>query len=406
MKPLKKWLIVTQYFYPEHFIINGFSEELKNYNIDCEILTGLPNYPSGKIAAGYSFWSGPFNQTIKIGDALAKIKRVPLVPRGNKRWQLALNYLSFALFGSLRVFFLKTRYDAIFCFAPSPITSCIPAIVAKKKFKIPLYFWVQDLWPESVSAVGAVKNETFLKPLIYLCRWIYIECTQILVPSKGFVDAILKLGVDSEKIKYLPNWAEPFPEVQSRPDWLSDLPKGFCIGFAGNIGKAQNFELMIEAASRLRDRKDIHWVIVGDGSFLENLKSLVAKADLKNNIHLIGRKPYQDMKSFYQMCDVLYFSLKDDEIFERTIPSKVQSYMFAGRPIIAAIKGSCRELLSEVGCGEAVNPDSSKDLVQLIRKFSEKTKVELDNQGLKGLYYAEEYFTRRKVVETFLNFLK
>ena len=157
-------LIVTQYFWPENFKINDIALGLKGKGHEVEIITGKPNYPSGHFNAGYTFW----NKRYELWNGI-RINRSAVIPRGKgKGMQLLLNYISFAVFGSFRILFIHNKFDKIIVFEPSPITVGIPAIIAKYKFKAPIYFWVQDLWPASISAASTINN----KYIINFFNWI------------------------------------------------------------------------------------------------------------------------------------------------------------------------------------------------------------------------------------------
>ncbi len=156
-----KILIVTQYFWPETFRINDLAQGLIERGHQVTVLTGLPNYPGGKFFEGYGY-RGPYRQDYGGVDVI----RVPLIPRGNGGgFQLALNYFAFAVSGAvLAPLRCRGSFDAILVFEPSPITVGVPAIVLRALKRVPLLFWVQDLWPESLSATGAVKSRWVMRP--------------------------------------------------------------------------------------------------------------------------------------------------------------------------------------------------------------------------------------------------
>jgi glycosyltransferase involved in cell wall biosynthesis len=218
----------------------------------------------------------------------------------------------------------------------------IPAIFLKKIRKVPLVLYVLDLWPESISAVGAVKTPFLLSIVKNIVQFIYKHCDQILVSSPGFVKRIKEMGVDEMKIKYWPQWAEDnykmvAPEgtsVESR-----EMPSGFRIMFAGNVGVAQGFKTIIEAAEKLKNHSNIHWVIIGDGRMKSWVEDQVRQRELEKTVHLLGRLPVETMSSYFVSADVLLVSLKRDPIFSLTLPAKIQSYMACGRPILACIDG-------------------------------------------------------------------
>lgn len=402
-------LVVTQYFWPESFIVNGLVAELGKRGHSIEVLTGLPNYPSGSLTEGYSLLRGPWVETYEG----AKIHRSFLIARGRGFLRLSLNYISFVLGGCVKALLLrkllsklhKNKYDVIFCYAPSPVTACLPAIFMRWLTQAPLIFWVQDLWPESISAVGAIKSEKMTHLFGKLVRFIYRRCDVILVPSKAFKSSILKWGGDERKIHYLPNWAEPFAENQAAPDWVLNLPKGFKIGFAGNIGKAQDMATLVTAAELLKEHVDIRWIVVGDGSEKAWLEAEIKTRGLQNNITTVGKKPYNEMLPFFKTCDALYVSLTNDFIFSLTVPSKVQAYLSAARPIVACLNGEGAHIVNEARAGYATAAADPAALAEAILKLKGLPVVQREQMGINGLNYFKEHFERSIVINKIEDFI-
>jgi len=258
---MKRILIVSQYFWPETFQINGIAKNLKNRGYRITVLTGKPNYPNGKFFNGYGFFKNNYEKWNGID-----LYRSPLFPRGSGSGiKLFLNYLSFFLFSSIRILTINKKFDLIFVYEPSPITVGIPALIAKKKFKIPIYFWVQDLWPESLTAAGGIKNKFILNVADKITRFIYNSSDKLLVQSKSFIPYIKGQNIKLNKIIYFPNTTESFYKlVSSNNKYKSIMPQGIKIMFAGNIGEAQSFETLLKAAYYLKENKkknklDYYW---------------------------------------------------------------------------------------------------------------------------------------------------
>lgn len=389
-----KILIVTQYFWPESFIINGLVGELVRRGHVVEVLTGLPNYPSGSFDKGYGLFKGPWSQTYEG----ALIQRTFLIPRGKGFVRLAINYFSFVVGGCLKAIFLKKNFDVIFCYAPSPITSCLPAVFLRWITKKPLVFWVQDLWPESLVAIGKFNSKGVMAIIGQVVRFIYKRCDLILTPSKSFMPSILKWNVSNDKIDYLPNWAEPFVSLNSKPEWIQNLPKGFKIGFAGNIGKAQDIPSLIEAAFILKDYTDINWIVVGEGSEKKLLENEILKKGLSNSIFVVGRKPYEEMFPFFEACDALLVSLIDEPIFSLTIPSKIQAYMAAGRPIIASLNGEGANLINATQSGIACKAQDPIDLAKAVLKIKDMNDEQRKLMGHSAMQFYLANFEKQLVI--------
>jgi glycosyltransferase involved in cell wall biosynthesis len=386
-------LIVTQYFWPENFKINSLSIELKNKGHDIFVLTGLPNYPIGKISKNYSFWKN--NDEVWNG---IKIYRSKLIPRfSGKGIHLFFNYISFAIFSSIKVLFLKEKKpDLIFVYEPSPVTVGIPAIVAKNKFgNVPIFFWVQDLWPDSLKDTGAFNNKYILKLADKFTRYIYNNSKIILVQSEAFINYIIKQGVLSNKIKYFPNPTENFYNVVKIDEEYSNLlPKGFNLIFAGNIGEAQSFDTLIDAAVKLKQLNyPIYWNILGDGRAKNNLEKKITKLNLTDNFIFKGSFNSEEMPLFFACADGLIVSLKKSKIFSLTIPAKVQSYLACGRPIIGSIDGEGARIINDAGAGYVSPSEDVDSLVINIIKLYNLTVEERSRFGHNGRTYFEREFS-------------
>lgn len=389
-------LIVTQYFWPESFLINGLSTELVKRGHKVSVLTGLPNYPVGQFYEGYGLLKGPWSE--KYNDQVDVI-RVPLIARGSGFLRLAINYASFVIFGTLfSVFRRPKNVDVIFCFGVSPVSLCLPAVFLRFLLKKPLVFWVQDLWPESISAVGATQSKKILNGVGMLVKYIYKRCDLILTQSEAFIPSILEWGADKNRMHYVPNWADPFQENTNIPKWVNELPKGFKIGFAGNIGKAQDIPTILQAAEILKNNTDVKWILAGDGSEKKWLEDEILKRNLQNCVFAVGKKNYDEMLPFFKSADVLLVSLTNQSIFSLTVPSKIQAYMSAGRPIVASLNGEGARVVQEAQCGLSCAAESPDELATVIIKIKNMSKNELDQLGKNGFRYFQNNFERNLVV--------
>ncbi len=333
---------------------------LKERGHDVTVLTGKPNYPGGSFFPGYGFF-----RPVREEYCGMQVLRVPLVPRGGGgRWRLTLNYLSFVMFGSvLGPLLCRSPYDVIFVYEPSPITVGLPAIVMKGIKGAPLMFWVQDLWPESLSATGAVRSKRVLRWMSGVVRYIYRRCDRVLVQSEGFVPRVEGHGAEPASVRYFPNWAEAlYRTVKVREDApeRTEMPSGFKVVFAGNVGVAQGFETILAAAEKLRSRPEIRWIILGDGRIRPYVERRVREMGLEGSFLFLGSRPVESMPRYFALADALLVTLKDDPIFSLTVPTKVQSYLACGRPIVAALNGEGARVVREAGAG-IVTPAEDAD---------------------------------------------
>lgn len=398
-------LIVSQYFWPENFRINAIAEGLVSRGVEVEVLTGKPNYPDGIIASGYRIWGC---QQEEWNGAI--LHRVPLVPRGKKSHiGLILNYLSFVMFGSLLGAWLlrKKQYDMIFVYGLSPILSAIPALFIGSLKNIKVITWIQDLWPESLSATGYIKNKFILMLVEKVVRFIYGKSDLLLIQSHAF-DAPVRELASNTPIEYYPNSVDDFfslsvPDNKDVPS-IVGLSDGFSIMFAGNIGAAQGVNVIVEAASILQNHSDIHFIVLGDGSCREEIMSLVEDKGLKN-IQFPGRFPVEMMPGFMKKASVLLVTLTDKPIFKVTVPNKIQAYMAVGKPIIACLNGEGARLIEEAKAGVSSPAEDAQALAETVMSLYKMPVKELNEMGNNGRLYYEKNFNHKNLVEQLINFM-
>ncbi|MDU9410454.1 glycosyltransferase family 4 protein [Pseudomonas sp. zfem001] len=398
-------LMLSQYFWPESFIINDIVRTLDAQGHEVVVATGKPNYPDGKIFDGYR--AAGTQRERYLGRV--EVVRVPLWPRGQGGAKnLILNYLSFVFSGLLCLpWMLRGRkFDAILVFAPSPITQAIPAILLKWLKRAKLALWVQDLWPESLSATGFVRNPYLLRAVGWMVRGIYKCCDTLLVQSRAFVEPVAHY-TDRAKIQYYPNSMDvssPKAVVSVPSELLELLEQHFCVVFAGNLGTAQSLETIVQAAVHLRDDPHIRLVLVGSGSRLAWLKAQQQAHGL-DNIVLPGRFPMEAMPQIFERASALLVSLNNEPAFAQTIPSKIQAYLAAGRPIIACMNGEGARVVCEACAGLASPAEQVLPLVANIRRIKEMGDAERVAMGQSGKAYFDANFEMERQVEILVKYL-
>ncbi len=396
-------LIVTQYFYPENFRINDVCLGLVERGHSVTVLTGKPNYPSGKYFDGYGWFRNSYEKWKGVD-----VYRSNLILRGNgNAINLFFNYFSFAFLSIFKLFSIKSRFDKIFIFAPSPITVGIPGIVASKLFKAKSVLWVHDLWPESIRIAGGIENRFIIKTIDLVTRWIYKKVDKILIQSEGFQSYITQQVEDKNKIIYYPFYAEPFYRVENpEPKYIDDLPSGFKLLFAGNIGEAQSFPTLLEAAKVIRNMNlPISWIIFGEGRKKELVIEEITTYGLENNFILKGSLPATEMPKYFCCVDGLIVSLKKSEIFSLTIPGKLQSYLACGKPIIGSLDGIGAKIINESKCGFTSKAESVEELVESILRLFNLSIEERKLLGNNGRSYFEKEFERGSLLNRLENIL-
>lgn len=390
-------LVVSQYFWPENFRVNELVTELVRRGHDVTVLTGRPNYPDGRVFA--EFERDPSLYSVYEG---ARIVRVPLRPRGHGGRELALNYWSFlfwaCLLGTWRL--RGERYDAVFAFQASPVTSALPAVLIARLKRIPMLMWVLDLWPETLSAIGAVRSRRVLGAVGSLVGFIYRRCDRVLVQSRAFFASVERWAGSSANVRYFPAWVEAVfdngatdiaPEVAGFADT-------FNVMFAGNVGEAQDFPAILQAASALKDRADIRWLVVGDGRALAEVRRDIERRGLEGRIVLLGRHALERMPSFFKAADAMLVSLKADPAFDMTIPGKVQSYLATGLPIVGMLGGEGARVIAEAGAGLVCGAGDGEALARNVAALAALPESERAAMGERGRSYARKEFDRASLM--------
>ncbi len=400
-----KILMVTQYFYPEQFQVNDLCFELAKQGHDVTVLTGLPNYPSGVVDEKYRHRK---NREEVIQNV--KVLRTSLIGRGTTTKRLALNYLSFMVSSSWKALRIEKDFDIILSYQLSPITQVLPAIIMKKRSKKKLVIYCFDLWPESLVS-GGVGNDSILYRIMFkFSKWIYKKADTIWTSSKMFENYFNeKFSIHDKEILHLPVYAESMFDDIHR---VENKPTECNLVFAGNIGEMQSVETILLAANELKadamsqnaTEKEIKFHIVGDGSSALKCRELADRLQLPNVV-FHGKHPIADMPKFYGMADAFLVTMKDNPTISYTLPNKVQSYLAAGKPIIAAINGETANVIAEASCGLCAPAEDYKALAAMIQKFVNEPKL-VEHYSENSRNYYEEHFSKERYYKQLNVFLQ
>ncbi|MEO7189968.1 MAG: glycosyltransferase family 4 protein [Vicinamibacterales bacterium] len=391
-----KILLVTQYFWPESFRVNDLVRGWEARGHEVTVLAGLPNYPSGRLFSGYS-WRGPYRESY----GAAAVRRVPIVTRGARQgFRLLANYVSFVFSAmALGPLVVRGRFDVAFAYAPSPITICIPALWFKFLRGMPVAFWVQDLWPDNLLAVRPIRSPWLLKAITVLCRGIYRRCDLVLVQSPDFVEPIARVCPEVGVLHVLPNWADDHYQPGATEDWPErrEWPAGFSVMFAGNLGSAQGLEAVLDAAEALRD-DNVHWVFIGDGNRRAWLETQVRERGLGSLVHFLGWRRPEVMPRYLSLADALLVSLRRNASFASTIPSKLQTSLAMGRPVLAALGGIGARIVADAGAGVVVEQENGAALAAGVRALLDAGADGRARMGQNGRSYAVQHFDRETLL--------
>jgi len=383
-----KVLILSQHFWPETFRINEVAHSLREAGCEIAVLTGQPNYPDGVVFPGYR----AFASSCEDFDGIA-VHRVPLMPRGRSgALRLIGNYLSFILSASLvGPWRLRGQsFDVIFVYGTSPILQAIAALALRVFKRCPVVVWVQDLWPQSLQVTGYVRNPRLLSTVAAVVRWIYRRSDLLLVQSEGFVSSVAPMA-GRTPVEVHPNPGERAFEQPAQGTPALVLEPRFNVVFAGNLGTVQALDTVIAAAALLRDALHVRFVLIGSGSRGDALRAEVARLKL-DNVQFAGRFAPEAMPGILAQASVLLVSLKRDEILAQTIPSKVQAYLAAGRPVIASLDGEGARVVEQAQAGIACPAEDAAALADAIRRLQHSPSDVLDQMGRRGRTYYDAHF--------------
>ena len=386
-------LIISQYFWPENFRINDLALGLNKKGINITILTTFPNYPNKDMYKNFDldkFYNG------------MKVIRVPVISRGNNKLSLILNYLSFIFsgifFGPIKLY--NKKFDIIFVFQPSPITSIIPAIFISKIKKAKMIIWVLDLWPDTLKPMGLLSHTYLNKVAFFLSNLIYKKADLIFGQSKS-MSILLKTRLPQKNIKFLPNWVEE--ELFNKAKFKTyNKTKIFKIFFAGNIGLAQDFDSIVKAIELIPKSENIQVSIIGDGKEKSRLMDQVKQKKLTNIIFFKKAVPLENISKLLHQADALILALKKAEIFEYTIPGKMQSYLAIGLPILSMLSGESAGIIEKNKLGLNASSGDYKKLANNILKLKYMSKFDRNSIGKNCIKYAKENYKRENIINNFI----
>ena len=390
-------LILSQWYMPEPaLLLQELAQTLLVRGHEVTVLTGFPNYPSGKLYPGYHL---RLCQRETLNGV--PVVRVPLYCNHSHSGVMrVINYASFALSAAAFGPWAVEKPDIIFVYHP-PLTIGIPAFVLSRLWRIPFVYQIQDMWPETLSATGMVSKAWVLETVGAFARWVYARAAAICVISPGFRQNLIDKSVPSARIYLTPNWIDPetYPIAQPDPELARELGLAghFNVMFAGNLGEAQGLDKVLEAARLCQDTPQVQFVFVGSGVAESWLKEIARQQEL-TNVLFLGRYPVERIPALYALADVLLIHLKDDPLFRITIPSKTYAYLASGKPILAAVAGDAAQVVTEAGAGITCVPEDPEQLVAAIRTLLTLPPQELVEMGQRGRRAAETVYSRERAV--------
>lgn len=403
---MKKILIVTQYFYPENFIINGLAEYLANKNCKVCVYTGYPSYPHKKFYRDKTYEYKYKNKNIEI-------IRYPVFRRRSGRINLSLHYISYLVMGvlnSYRVLKNQSKWDKIFIFQTSPITVILIAAWLKLFSKASLITWVQDLWPDSVFSHFYSSNKKYpldrfsRKFISWICMKIY-STSDILLAQSNMYKEELSNKLSNKDIKLIFNTIDD-KNLNANHKTFSKKDKLKIIS-AGNFSTTIPYDIFIEAIKilKIKLKNEIIWNFYGNGTMLNYFRELVNKNNLSDVVKIHGRVEQDKLPQILKQNDVFLLGLIDEDLVSRTCPSRLIYAMANGLPIIASAKGEIAKILLDSHSGFCSNPNNKEELVNNIFKLRNMNDAQLETLSINSLKYYNQNFEKNLVFDKIFNLL-
>ncbi len=367
-------------------------EELVRRGHTVHAVVDVPNYPMGTIYEEYRH--GKNRREVRGG---VQITRTFTIGRRQGVLFRFLNYESYSLSSTRYIRTLPGDYDVVFTNQTSPVMMTRAATAYSRKWKKKCVLYCMDLWPASLAAGGIKESHPIYRLFDHVSKKLYRRADRILITSRSFRGYLTQEhGIPDEKIAWLPQYASSQYEIMPAPGEKETVD----FLFAGNVGVVQSLDTLLKAAAILKDEtvgaKKLRFHIVGEGSQLQTLTRQARSLGL-DNVVFHGRKSAQEMPSFYSMADALVVLLKAEPFLSMTLPGKVQTYMAAGKPILAAADGEIPQVISDAGCGYCAGAEDAEGFAAVIRRFL--LDPERERMGVNARQYYEEHFTRQKFMD-------
>ncbi|MBL1212943.1 MAG: glycosyltransferase family 4 protein [Ignavibacteriae bacterium] len=399
---MKKLLLITQYFPPEigggsqrSF---GFAKELSDLGVDVTVVTPYPTYLMKKeeVKTKFKLYEKVEQDGIKVYQTF-----VIATDRGGF-FRRILYYLSFTVSAIIVVLSKIKNVDFIITISP-PLFTGIAGVILKKFKSAKLVFDIGDLWPESAVQLGFLKNKTAIKLSEKLEKWIYKNSDLINVVTRDTFDKVRSRFGESLPLAYVPNFVNTkiINNAAKDIDLLSkyNLNGKKVFGYAGNIGSAQGVKIITDAAKLTLDRKDIAYLIIGDGVDKDELVKDIKNNNL-DNVVLVPPVDKDEIVKYISLFDAMIIPLVKNDLFKITIPSKLYESMAAKIPVLLCVDGEARRIVEEANCGIYIEPENSVMLAEKVKYFNDNAQL-AEQFGENGVAVAKEKFDRNVVINSF-----
>ena len=398
-------LFLSHYFPPEVNAPAVRTHEHCREWVQCghevHVLTCVPNHPQGRIYDGYKRRFATQHETV---DGI-QVHRVCTYTSPNKGFlRRTLGYASYMFAASLASLRLP-RPDVLVATSPQFFCACA-GFLASKLLRRPWIFELRDIWPESLVAVGAIRNKAIMQFLERIELLLYEDADAVVALTDSFKQNLLSRGVLGSKIHVVTNGIYPRSwrtRDQSSRNELG-LDSKFIVSYVGTHGMAHNLETILEAASLLQGDRDIQFITVGTGAEYEKLLNIKKEKSL-DNVSMVGQVPRERAKMYLEASDVSVVILRKAELFKTVIPSKMFEAMALRNPIILAVEGEAKRIVEEARAGLCIEPENAEQLAEAVLRL--KSDGELRSRlGRNGLLAVEKKFNREVLARGMLEVIE
>ena len=401
-------LYVSQYFPPEMGApaarVHELSRQWVRQGHAVTVLTGFAHHPTG-IKSAEDRWRVTRRETV---DGIDVVRSYVYAAPNAGTWRRMASYVSFfgsaALIGAVRV----SRPDVVVATSPQLLCACAGYVLARWK-RVPFVFEVRDLWPESIVAVEAMRENLIVRGLKRVARYLYEHSSRIVTVGQGYKRQIeQRYSIPPERIDVVPNGIDletfvPSPrdnEVRRQYGWGNRL----VLLYVGTHGMAHALHVVLEAALQFRDDPRKLFVFVGEGARKEQLRRRAAELHL-DNVQFIDQQPKTRIPLFYAACDIGLVTLRNTPLFQDVLPSKIFEYLGMQRPVILSVDGEARRLVQDAGSGVFVPPEDAGALADAIRSLAEQPAL-LESMGRSGRRFVETHYRRETLAKEYLELLQ
>jgi hypothetical protein len=335
------------------------------------VITGVPNFPKGKIFPGYCnrLWQRETMEGIQV-------VRVWTYIAANQGFaKRTLDYLSFMVAGFLAGL-VQRRPDVIVGTSPQFFTNCAAWLLSVFRWR-PFVFELRDLWPESIKTVGAMRDSAAIRLLERLERFLYRRAAVVVAVTESFRRNLIARGIAPDKIAVVTNGVDlgRFQPLERDPE-LADrfgLTGKFVLGYIGTHGMAHALETILDAAARIRalpEGANVRFLFLGDGARKQALKETAERMGL-DNVVFLDTVPKADVPRYWSLLDVSIIHLRKADNFTQVIPSKLFEGMGMGIPVLHGVAGESAEIVEREGVGLAFEPENAGALCEGLLRLAQ-----------------------------------